>query len=68
MLGAMVGSHHARTFLIQLTEGPDDHGTPPKGRIEHVDSGVRGRFTSEAEMWAFVRRILAQQGAEESEP
>jgi hypothetical protein len=51
-------SDHA--FVLQLQEGHGRSGTCRAGRVEHLASGEAMRFTSEAELWDFVDKVLTQ--------
>ena len=51
-------SNHA--FVLQLQESHGRPGTCRAGRVEHLASGEATRFTSAAEFWDFVDRVLTQ--------
>jgi hypothetical protein len=51
-------SDHA--FVLQLQES---HGRPETcrgGRVEHLASGLAARFTTTAELWDFVDKVLTE--------
>jgi hypothetical protein len=47
-----------RAFVVQFTNDTDAGLTRCSGRVEHVESGRRGRFSGLAELLAFVERVL----------
>ena len=51
----------ARAFVVQLSDETDRSARLPSGRIEHLDSGLRGRFSCREELWRFIERVLAQE-------
>ena len=55
----------SRAFVVQLSDQTDSKARLPEGRIEHIESGVRGRFSSREELWGFVAKILARQAQQE---
>jgi len=57
-----------RAFLLQLSDETDPEALVPEGRVEHIDSGVRGRFSSQDELWQFVRRVLEAEDGREDDP
>ena len=57
----------SRAFVIQLSDETDPAVRLPIGRIEHVESGLRARFASQEEIWAFIERILAREAQREEE-
>ena len=57
----------SRAFLIRLSDQADSATQPLVGRIEHIESGLRARFSSGEEMRDFIARILAQEAALEVE-
>jgi hypothetical protein len=46
-----------RAFVVQLRPLSDPRGEVLVGRVEHITSGESGRFTSAAELTAFIARI-----------
>jgi hypothetical protein len=46
-----------RAFVVQLRPLSDPRGEVLVGRVEHITSGQTGRFTSAAELTAFIARI-----------
>ena len=44
----------SRAFVVQLSDETDRSAGLPSGRIEHVDSGLRGRFSCREELWQFI--------------
>jgi hypothetical protein len=66
-IGSMVNLSDSRAFVIQLSDKTDEVARLPAGRIEHVESGLRTRFSSREEMWAFITRILAREADREEE-
>jgi hypothetical protein len=44
-------------FVLQLEESP---GTCRAGRVEHLASGEATRFTTTAELWDFVDKVLTE--------
>ena len=46
-----------RAFVVQLRQLDDPRGEVLVGRVEHITSGESGRFTSAAELTAFIARI-----------
>ena len=52
----------SRAFVVQLSDRTDLAARLPTGRIEHVESGLRMRFSSREELWAFIERVLAREG------
>ncbi|MBY0276516.1 hypothetical protein K2Z84_14330 [Candidatus Binatia bacterium] len=46
-----------RAFVVQLRPLDDPRGEVLVGRVEHITSGAVGRFTSAAELTAFIARI-----------
>ena len=55
----------SRAFLVQLSDQTDTDARLPNGRIEHIESGVRGRFSSREELWAFIEKALAREESHE---
>jgi hypothetical protein len=55
----------SRAFVIQLSDQTDAAARLPTGRIEHVESGLRVRFSSREELWVFIERVLAREGQRE---
>ena len=51
----------SRVFVIQLSDQTDPAARLPIGRIEHVESGMRARFSSRKELWAFIERVLVRE-------
>ena len=66
-LRAMVSLPDSRAFVIQLSDQTDPVARLPIGRIEHIESGLRARFSSREEIWAFIERILAREAQREEE-
>jgi hypothetical protein len=50
----------SRAFLVRLSEGIDP-AVEPMGRIEHIESGLRARFSSVEEMWLFIGTTVARE-------
>jgi len=46
-----------RAFVVQLRPLSDPRGEVLVGRVEHIASGVVGRFASAAELTTFIARI-----------
>jgi hypothetical protein len=57
----MVNMPDSRIFVVQLSDQTDEAAQAPTGRIEHVESGLRTRFSSREEIWAFITRILGRE-------
>ena len=57
-----------RAFVIQLQASSGASEVGHRGRVEHLASGRAMRFADEAELWAFVDRVLATKCSERSEP
>ena len=53
----------SRIFLVRLSDRVDPDLGEPVGRIEHVESGLRARFSSLDEMRGFMTQVLAQESA-----
>ena len=54
-----------RAFVVQLRAQLDPAGNLIVGRVEHLASGSEARFTSAAELVAFITEVLApRQGVE----
>jgi len=49
-----------RAFVVQLRAQPDPAGNLIVGRAEHITSGAEARFTSAADLIAFITRVLAR--------
>ena len=49
----------ADLFVIQLQADYGASEVDRRGRVEHLASGQAMRFSEEAELWAFVDRVLA---------
>ena len=47
-----------RAFVVQFRAQPDQSAEFFVGRVEHIASGVAGRFDSVEELIAFVRKAL----------
>jgi hypothetical protein len=47
-------------FVLQLEESHGGPGACRAGRVEHLASGEATRFTSAAELWDFVDKVLTQ--------
>lgn len=45
-------------FVLQLRERQGRSETPRAGRVEHLTTGEATRFTTTAELWDFVDRVL----------
>jgi hypothetical protein len=58
--GMATSQAHARVFVVQLGSDADPGHGHLVGRLEHVDSGRRGRFASVEEMTEFFARILRE--------
>jgi hypothetical protein len=54
-----------KAFLVQLTNDTTAEGGICAGRIEHLGSGRRERFTSDAELLATLKHLLER--AEDAE-
>jgi hypothetical protein len=63
----MVSLPDSRAFVIQLSDQTDLVARLPIGRIEHVESGLRARFSSRDELWAFIERVLIREAQREEE-
>ena len=63
----MVNFPDSLAFVIRLSDQTDEVARLPTGRIEHVESGLRTRFSSREEMWAFITRILGREAGREDE-
>jgi hypothetical protein len=48
-----------RAFVVQLRAQPDPAGNLIAGRAEHIASGAAARFTSAADLIAFIAQVLA---------
>ena len=59
-------SDHA--FVLQLKESHGHPGTCRAGRVVHLASGEATRFSTTAELWAFVDSMLATECSDPSEP
>jgi hypothetical protein len=46
------------TFVLQLQESQGCPETCHSGRVEHLATGQATRFTTTAELWEFVDRVL----------
>jgi hypothetical protein len=57
----------SRAFLVQLSDQTDSAADVPTGRVEHIDSGRRARFSSREELWIFIETMLAQEASGEGE-
>ena len=57
----MVKLPRTRAFLVQFSDQTTPDTGLLDGRIEHVESGLRGRFASREELWAFIERVLARE-------
>ena len=55
----------SRAFLIRLSDETDPTAQLLVGRIEHVESGLRGRFFSRRELWAFIESVVAKEAQRE---
>ncbi len=49
-----------RAFLVQLSAEVDETLQEYSGRLEHLDSGLRGRFDSREEFFALLERMLRE--------
>ena len=56
-----------RAFLVRLSEQTDPALQHPVGRIEHVETGLRGSFSSFEELRDFVASVLAEEALGEDE-
>jgi hypothetical protein len=45
-------------FVLQLQESQGRPGTCRRGRVEHLATGQAARFTTTAELWDFIDRVL----------
>jgi hypothetical protein len=59
-------SDHA--FVLQLQESHGRTGRCRAGRVEHLASGEAMRFTSAAELWDFVDKVLTETTRREDRP
>ncbi len=57
----------SRVFLLWLSDRTTPAFGVPIGQIEHVESGLRARFSSMEEMRDFIASVLAQEAALELE-
>lgn len=60
-MGSMLLSRAA--FVVEVDDCDPSHVC---GQIEHVLSGERGRFESDAALLGFIRRVLAAPGQQDS--
>jgi len=51
----------ARVFVVQLSEDTDPVARLPSGRVEHIESGLRGRFSCREELWIFIEKVLSRE-------
>ena len=51
----------ARAFVVQLSDETDRSARLPSGSIEHLNSGLRVRFSCREDLWRFIERVLAQE-------
>ncbi len=56
-----------RAFVIRFRSDVDPTRERMDGRIDHVVSGRGVRFTTYAEAWSFMQRMLAESGRGEEE-
>ena len=56
-----------RAFLIRLSDETDHALHRPIGRVEHVETGLWGSFSSLEELWDFVVSVLASEATVEDE-
>ncbi len=49
-----------RAFLVQLSAKVDATLQEYEGRLEHLDSGLRGRFDSREEFFTLLERMLRE--------
>ena len=56
-----------KAFLVQLTSDTTTGGGICAGRVEHLGSGRRERFTSRADLLAALMRLLDEAEHEEHE-
>ncbi len=56
-----------RAFVIRFRSDVDPSRERLDGRIDHVVSGRGVRFTTYAEAWSFMQRMLAESGRAEEE-
>ena len=65
----MVKLPDSRAFVVLFSDETDPTAQHPSGRVEHADSGLRGRFSSREELWAFIERVLTkEQELKQEEP
>lgn len=57
-----------RVFVVQFEGAPAGQAAPIAGRVEHVTSGHRARFTSWEELQRFIEQELAQLGVASTPP
>lgn len=51
----------SRAFLVRVGDPMASSEEPVVGRIEHIESGLRVRFSSLDEMCVFIRKVLVQE-------
>ena len=51
----------SRAFLVRVSEATDPAAREPNGRIEHIESGLRARFSSAEEMRSFMMTTLVEE-------
>lgn len=55
---------YAKAFVVHFTAQTDTRLEHAAGRVEHLQSGRRARFTSTADVLACIVALLADDGAE----
>ena len=58
----------SRAFLVRLSVEVDPTTGEPLGRIEHIESGFRAKFSSVDEMRRFMMSMLAREEEPEAAP
>jgi hypothetical protein len=58
---------HTGAFVLQLRPGTHSEQAQFEGQVEHVASGQVLRFRSTQELLAFLTRVLAESGEEQSD-
>lgn len=49
-----------RAFVVQFRAQPTSETPRWEGRVEHLVSGHAASFASQAELWAFMNRVLSE--------
>ena len=53
-----------KAFVVQFSREADAQAGTFSGRLEHLDSGCRARFTSAEELVTILQKFLAEIGAD----